>query len=301
MEEKPRDLSLVEIKHIVNQIPSLNRAALHGIGEPLLNRELVDIITYLKNRKVHVFFNSNALLLNTHWADRLVSSGLDEFRVSLDGASEAAYSKVRGSSNFVTVVKNIEALAQLRRARDRSIPKISVWMVATTENVGDLPHLVQLAARVGIDEVYLQRLVFPVDGPGYGLAAREKAVTDPSGEVDDILRQSMALGRQLGVSLMASGLSSPSESLSQRSRETGPWRECKRPWELAYITAWGNVLPCCISPFSTVDYQSLILGNVFKQPLDEIWQGREYQAFRKMHQSMQPPVCCSGCGVEWSL
>ena len=38
-----------------------------------------------------------------------------------------------------------------------------------------------------------------------------------------------------------------------------------------YITANGNVLPCCISPFVERDYDSLILGNAFEQPLSEIW------------------------------
>jgi radical SAM protein with 4Fe4S-binding SPASM domain len=68
-----------------------------------------------------------------------------------------------------------------------------------------------------------------------------------------------------------------------------------------YITANGNVLPCCISPFSTVDYASIILGNVFKDPLAEIWSGARYRNFRKQHQTETPPKCCRGCGVYWSL
>jgi MoaA/NifB/PqqE/SkfB family radical SAM enzyme len=271
------------------------------VGEPLLNRELTAIIRYLKEREVHVFFNSNGLLLNREWAEHLVSSGLDELRVSLDAATESTYTRIRGSPKLSKLVKNIEALARARTENHRSTPKVSAWIVATKENVGEMPEMIKLAARVGIDEVYLQRLVYPTDGPGYGLATPEKAITDPSPHILDILDKSMSLGRQLGVSLMASGLVSPTESLSNKSRRAAPWRQCKRPWDLAYITAWGNVLPCCISPFSTVDYASLILGNVFEQPFDKIWQGQKYRGFRKMHQSFDPPGCCSGCGTEWSL
>jgi MoaA/NifB/PqqE/SkfB family radical SAM enzyme len=301
MKEKPRDLSLGEIKEIAGQVPGLMRTILHGIGEPLLNRELPDIIGYLKEREVHVLFNSSALLLSKKWAQQLVSSGLDELRVSLDAAAESTYARVRGSDNFLKVVKNIEALVQMRKACHRSTPKVSVWMVATQENVEDLPEMIKLADRVEIDEVYLQRLVYPTDGPGYGLAVKEKTITDPSPRIVDILRRSMSLSRHLGVSLMASGLVSPIESVNCTPRDATPWRQCRRPWEVAYITAWGNVLPCCISPFSTVDYSSLILGNVFEQPLDRIWQGEKYRAFRQMHQSPHPPSCCIGCGVEWSL
>ena len=42
-------------------------------------------------------------------------------------------------------------------------------MVGTKENLGDLPALILLASRVGIDEVYLQRLVYPLDGQGEDL------------------------------------------------------------------------------------------------------------------------------------
>lgn len=301
MKEQPRDLSLEEVREIAGQVPGLRRAVLHGIGEPLLNRELTEIIGCLKEREVHVLFNSNALLLSKKWAKQLVSSGLDELRISLDAATEPTYTRVRGTDNFSKVVKNIETFAQMRMTNHGSTPKVSVWMVATRENVEDLPEMIRLAERVGIDEVYLQRLVYPTDGPGRGLAVKEKAITGPSSRIADILRSSMSLGSQLGVSLLASGLVSPTESLRPKPRDEAPWRECTRPWELAYITAQGNVLPCCISPFSTVDYSSIVLGNVFKQPLEKIWQGEKYRAFRQKHQSLKPPRCCSGCGAEWSL
>ncbi len=301
MKEEPRDLSLDEIKHVADQVPELNRAALHGIGEPLLNTELADIIRYLKGKGVYVFFNSNGLLLNQKWVHALLESGLDELRVSLDAATPSTYARVRGSKDFARVVRNIEVLAQVRNANHGSNPKISAWMVATEDNVEDLPEMVELAARVGIDEVYLQRLVFPTDGAGEGLAVRQKAITGPPQPIADILQKSMSLSRQLGVALMASGLVSPTESLSNGSREPAPWRQCRRPREVAYVTAWGNVLPCCIAPFSSVDYDSLILGNVFAEPFDQIWRGQKYRAFREMHQSFSPPGCCSGCGAEWSL
>ena len=301
MEEQPRDLSLREVKLIVDQIPILGRAVLHGIGEPLLNKELAEIIGYLKERKAYIIFNSNAILLNSKWAEKLISSELDELRVSLDAATESTYKRVRGSDKFLQVVENIETLLRMRKAAHSATPKVSVWLVATNANVKDLPETIRLAARVGIDEVYLQRLVYPIDGPGYGLANKEKSITDPSLRDVDILKKSMALGKHLGVSLMASGLVSPHESLKKKSKSTAPWRQCGRPRELAYITARGNLLPCCIAPFATVDYSSVILGNVFEQPLDQAWLGEKYQDFRRKQQSSNPPACCLGCGVEWSL
>jgi radical SAM protein with 4Fe4S-binding SPASM domain len=198
-------------------------------------------------------------------------------------------------------MENLTVLIRKRKEGAWAWPKISAWMVGTRENVRDLPEMIVLASQIGIDEVYLQRLAYPLDGPGYGLARREKAISGAELETEEIVAGSMVLSRRLGVRLMASGLTSPSESLNRSSREESPWRRCGRPWEVTYVTAWGNVLPCCISPFSTLDYDALILGNVFEQSLEQIWTGEKYRQFRERHQSSSPPASCAACGVEWSL
>ena len=80
-----------------------------------------------------------------------------------------------------------------------------------------------------------------------------------------------------------------------------PWSRCRRPSSLIYITANGNVLPCCFSPFTTRDYQRLILGNAFEQPLAEIWNGAAYRRFRDDLLTDSPPDSCDRCGLCWSL
>lgn len=100
MKEAPRDLSFEEVTWIAGQVPGLKRAVLHGIGEPLLNEELPQIIRSLKDRGVYVLFNSNALLLSPELAEEMVASGLDEFRVSLDAATESTYARVRATESL---------------------------------------------------------------------------------------------------------------------------------------------------------------------------------------------------------
>ena len=80
-----------------------------------------------------------------------------------------------------------------------------------------------------------------------------------------------------------------------------PWAECMRPWTTAYITANGNALPCCISPFATSDYASLKMGNLFERPFDDLWNDERYQLWRKRLLSDHPNTACAGCGVHWSL
>jgi len=98
----------------------------------------------------------------------------------------------------------------------------------------------------------------------------------------------------------ASGATEPEVSLSA-SRADQPWSACRRPWSLAYVTVHGNLLPCCIAPWITSDYDGLILGNLYRQSLEEIWWGERYRTFRLSLQTAVPPEPCRGCGVKWSL
>src|SRR5581483_1989007 len=75
--EKAQTLSWENFLRISAQFPDMQRAVLHGIGEPLINHELPRMIEYLKARGVTVLFNTNATLLTETWARKLLASGLD--------------------------------------------------------------------------------------------------------------------------------------------------------------------------------------------------------------------------------
>ena len=113
--EEPRDLTLEEFKALVAQFPQMERAVLHGIGEPLINRQLAHMIRYLKERGVTVLFNSNGTLLTPAWQEALALSGLDEYRVSMDAATAATYTRIRGVDAFDTVIVNTRRFARALR------------------------------------------------------------------------------------------------------------------------------------------------------------------------------------------
>ena len=90
-------------------------------------------------------------------------------------------------------------------------------------------------------------------------------------------------------------------SLTGGAPSPRPWAGCQRPWTLSYVTANGNVLPCCISPWVARDYPALILGNALAEPFADIWNGERYQRFRTTFESESPPDPCRGCGLLWSI
>ena len=53
---------------------------------------------------------------------------------------------------------------------------------------------------------------------------------------------------------------------------------CEYPWTSSTIMAEGNVVPC-----TQISNNEIVLGNVNKNSLKEIWNGKNYQDLRKMH------------------
>jgi MoaA/NifB/PqqE/SkfB family radical SAM enzyme len=296
--EPPKDLTLAELKSVVDQFPVLDRVVLHGIGEPLLNRELFEMIAYLKARGAAVLFNSDAISLTPKRAGRLIESGLDEFRVSLDAASRELYARVRGVDRFDRVVENVRSLMTLQQRMGRPSPRVSLWFTAMKVNLHELPDLVRLAAAVAVREVYVQRLVFT----GHGLAVQDQSLHRALQERQEaLLAEADGLARSLGIALKASGLTSPQESLRGTELGRRPWSGCQRPWTVSYVTANGNVLPCCIAPFSAKNYRGAVLGNAFAQEFAAVWNGERYRQFRADFESDAPPDPCRGCGLLWSI
>jgi MoaA/NifB/PqqE/SkfB family radical SAM enzyme len=303
--EPQASLTLEQFIGIAEQFPRMQRALLHGIGEPLLNRALPQMIAYLKQKNVHVVINSNGTLLTPDWQEKLVASGLDQYRCSIDGARDETYARIRGADLLPKLTRGLEGLVRTKERLGSSTPQISIWCVASRENLEELPDLVRLAARLGVPEVYLQRMVYFAHAPHeqYGMARQETAIFGKDSDTQEKVIEACAhLSLELGVDFRASGARDPQSSLAAaRSEDFAPWQACLRPWTTAYVTANGNCLPCCISPFATHDYRSLILGNLFERPFAELWNTPLYQEFRTRLLSDQPHPACASCGVYWSL
>ncbi len=298
--EEDRDLTFENFQYIIEQFPILDRVVLHGLGEPLLNKDLPRMVRYLKDRGTYVLFNSNGILLNEKRGMALIEAGLDEYRLSMDGASRETYKHVRGVDAFDKIWRNVRAFLAMQKAQNASKPALSLWFTAMRENLHELPQLVQVAAEAGIREVYMQRLVYFEEG----LAQSKQSLFRRSTEEElAIVRRSEELCKEYGISFNAAGSATPLESLLRDFGER-PWSGCRRPYSLTYITSSGNVLSCCFAPFghkSAREYhEERVLGNIFQQPMQTIWNGERYGAFRRAFESDHPARHCAQCGLNWS-
>src|SRR5439155_1546806 len=75
--EPEADLDLERFRRVLDQFPDVERVVLHGLGEPLLARELPEMVAEAHRRGARVLFNTNALALHRRLAEQLVSAGRD--------------------------------------------------------------------------------------------------------------------------------------------------------------------------------------------------------------------------------
>ncbi len=298
--EDDRDLSFDKFRYIVDQFPVLERVVLHGLGEPLLNKELPRMVRYLKDRGTYVLFNSNGIALTPKKGQALIDAGLDEYRLSMDGATPETYAIVRGVDAFDKIWRNVRAFVEMQKAQDATRPAVSLWFTAMRENLHELPGLIDLATENGVREVYMQRLVYFEEGLAHSKQALFRRSTP---EELALVRRCEEMCKERGITFKAAGSATPVESIV-RDFGDRPWSGCQRPYSLTYITSSGNVLSCCFAPFghkSAREYkEERVLGNVFQEPIAAIWQGERYESFRRAFESEHPAKHCAQCGVNWS-
>src|SRR4051794_11728200 len=172
-------LAYEEYLELVDSLPGLRRLTLQGLGEPLLSPHLLDMVRHAAGRGIHVGFNSNGVLLTRAVARALVVAGTGHVHVSLDGATAATYEDVRHGTRraprpgqFERVVANLRGLIAARG--DARRPRVVLVFVAMRRNLGELEALVDLAADIGVDELWVQNL------------SHVFSDTDPAGEYEAI-------------------------------------------------------------------------------------------------------------------
>ena len=122
-------------KKVINECAKYNcgNVHLHNFGEPLLDKKIIQRIKYAKDKglpRVKIF--SNGSLLTTNMAEKLINAGLDEIKISFDGANKEEFEKIRYPLKFESVVKNIKRLVTIRDKLQSSL-KIEIACSSTSD------------------------------------------------------------------------------------------------------------------------------------------------------------------------
>lgn len=120
-------------------------------GEPLLRKDIFELLTYSKDLGMFSHLNTNGSLLDDRNIQNILAARVDSINVSLDGACARTHDAIRGVPGaFERAVRGIERLVT---ARGRAAVPLRVKTVAVLQenNADEVEELVQLAKKLKVD------------------------------------------------------------------------------------------------------------------------------------------------------
>jgi MoaA/NifB/PqqE/SkfB family radical SAM enzyme len=278
---------------LVDGFPAIKELHLQGLGEPMMHPRFFDMVHYAVARGILVSTNSNMTLMTEARAREVVVSGLHELSVSIDAASAAVYEWVRTGASFSKVLRNIKRVVAEKAAQQAAHPHIRIVMVLMRRNLSELADMVRLAARLDIDDVFVQRLCHDFAEsslPAYYRSMRDFVDEEALGDRDEEnVERAFAAARTLAHTLKVTLRLPP----VQKSEPQQGGRRCHWPWRGAYLSYQGVAMPCCM--VATPDRAQL--GSMARDGVEPVWNGRAYADFRDALESSEPPEICRTCSV----
>jgi len=240
-------LSLDNFKRIIDELgPYLIHIDFCNWGEPLLNKQIYQMIKSAKQYHIDTKIDSNLNQFSEQDAENLILSGLDKLIVSIDGATPETYSKYRVGGNFNRVMDNLKLLVEKKRHFNKIYPYICWQFLVFRHNEHEIEKVKRIGRDLGVDVGITKAFIGNKDwiplNEDYSHYRREEINNEYTYE----------------------HFKPPQEAM------------CNWPWEAVVINPNGSVSPCC-----SVEDEKDDFGNIFQQPFMEIWNNEKYRMARK--------------------
>jgi radical SAM protein with 4Fe4S-binding SPASM domain len=147
----------------------------------------------------------------------------------------------------------------------------------------ELPLIIQLAKKTNVDKINFQIFLNDWGKSKMKSITRELEVDISSKEYLTILKNAQKKAKELNVDLsIYSG-----NFLSKKNK-------CKWPFRSAFISANGDVVPCCVLS----DSNTIKMGNIFEEPFKNIWNSKAYKEFRERISKHELYDFCKNCYIK---
>lgn len=237
-------------------------------GEPYINPGFLDMVKYAKDKGIYTITSTNGHFLNDANAKKTIESGLDRMIISVDGTTQETYENYRKEGNLESVLQGARNIVKWKKAMNSATPHTIFQFLVVKPNEHQIDEIYRIAEEIGIDEVKLKTAQVYEYEQGNDLIptiekySRYKKNTDGTYSVKNKLLN-----------------------------------HCWKLWHACVITWDGLVVPCCFDK----DAQHR-LGDMKDKPFQEIWQGEDYDKFRKQLLKGRDQIdicknCTEGCKV----
>lgn len=268
LKRKKGSVSFSDYKKIIDKIaPFTNTVLLYYMGEPFLNREIYDIISYTKRKNIFTKICTNGQNID---AARLLDSGLDELQFQIGGVKQETHSVYRAGSNLSAVLNNVGSIVEEKKIRlKKGLPvrtKIYLGLIIMKHNEQEIKDFRMLADEIGVDG---SRIEAPC--------------------VRNILQGNMFLPDNKDYWIYDSQAYKNGILMHKNHRPNF----CRWMYYSITVTWEGDVIPCCRDVHGEHG-----MGNLLTGDLRKIWNGRKFREFRRTvldgHKALPMCLLCDG-------
>jgi MoaA/NifB/PqqE/SkfB family radical SAM enzyme len=211
-----RHMGIEEFEPIARAVfPYVDWFQLTISGEPLMSKGLDRMLALAAEYGVRAEYYTNGTLLNDRMVAMILPT-LGEVCVSFDGATTETFDVLRAGATFERVLENVERLgAAVRAVPERERPVIGLAVTIMERNVRELPALVELAHRIGLDFVVAAH-VFPVI-PEF----QRQSLARHSEVAREWIGKALARAEELGMPLHVQALDQVIVAMARSDRPSG--------------------------------------------------------------------------------
>ena len=240
-------------------------------GEPLLNKQLPEMIAAAHQAGLYTIVSTNAQALNQPMAEALVKSRLNRIIVSIDGFSEESYSAYRVGGSLTKALEGLQHLANAKALLHSRI-RIELQVLRLKTNEHEWDWIKKNYKKLGATHLVFKTAQLYNFENGHPLM--------PTNERYSRYRKT------------ADGT-----YVHKKSSHLSPYclfasSPCLRLWSGCVITTNGDVLPCCYDKDHRHTY-----GNITQQSLAELYHSAKANALRRhvLRHPDKPLEMCKNC------
>lgn len=295
-----RSFDLNRLKGFIDEVlPYQPRTVTLSGGEPLLTEDWLEIGRHIKSRGLQLSLSTNALHV-PRYLDEIMRH-VDSIHVSLGGTKDIIREVRSADFGFDEVVDSLALIDKTKRASGRRRPSLRIIYVVSDLSYRKLTEFYELFQSRGIhiDSFYFQHVVY-IDADslreqqavmaerGFDSRLWQGYLYEPGPMDLDVLRAQMAAVSRFDNVAFSPRLSAEEIALyyaPQTKRQIAPRGRCQGPWTQVDLYPNGDVMVC-------PDY---VLGNIYRQSVDEIYNGPVAQELRRHILDHGGFPGCTGC------
>jgi len=154
LKRKKMTMGMDTFTRIIDQVcVNKPRIILHISGEPLLNKNVFEMIRYAKDKGCKVTMVTNAVLLTREVSIRILKTSLDNIFFSFDGCTPEIYEKIRVGAKFNQVKSQIETFLKLRSEMNTTGPIVVIEIISMKETEKNIPDFIKYWQRKSVDRI----------------------------------------------------------------------------------------------------------------------------------------------------